>query len=224
MILYVDDNETITEYIQSGFRNEGWILMNARSGGEAIDLLKEYDFKLILMDRMLPDMDGIDLCRYIRNSRNPVPIMFLSVLNETYQMIECLKAGADDYLLKPFIYDELVARVECLLRFPRESCDCQNKQSCYQCGTLLFDPETMRVFSDGEEIKLTSKERNILHCLLERRGKIFSREKLLAVVWNQNYDPMTNVVDVYVGRLRKKLGRNGKLITTVRGAGYRLDA
>ena len=152
-----------------------------------------------------------------------IPILILSALDALDERVEGLRIGADDYMVKPFEFDELIARVEALARRSSSYAEVE-PETVLRVGTITLDLESLDVTFDGELLDLTAKEREILKLFLSKPGRVFSRERILNSVWGANEDPLTNIVDVYVGRLRRKLGDQGGKLQTVRGAGYRLRA
>lgn len=179
------------------------------------------DFDLVILDLMLPTMHGLEVCQELRAQGRFVPILMLTAMDSLEDKIEGLRLGADDYLTKPFAFDELIARIEALIRRGQNF---NIKPPVLSVGDLSFDRETLAVERGGKAVELTSKELAILELLMSTPGKVFSRERILSNVWGANVDPLTNVVDVYIGKLRKKIDtdENAPLIKTVRGRGYRL--
>jgi len=220
-LLVVEDEARVADFIQRGLKAEGWTVTVAPDGETALNLLKHDDFDVILLDLMLPGISGQDVCRRLRAGRNLTPVLMLTALEAVDNRVAGLRLGADDYLPKPFDFDELVARVEALARRAHSFNPKENEAHLLHNGLLCFDTKSLEVTCAGQRIDLTAKERDILKLLLANPDKVYSRERILNAVWGANEDPMTNVVDVYVGRLRKKLGCMGEAIETVRGVGYR---
>ncbi|MEE4378120.1 MAG: response regulator transcription factor [Candidatus Competibacteraceae bacterium] len=221
-LLVVEDEARVADFIQRGLKAEGWTVTVAPDGETALSLIKLDKFDVILLDLMLPGISGQDVCRRLRASKNLTPVLMLTALDAVDDRVAGLRLGADDYLPKPFDFDELVARIEALARRARSFETRELETHVLRSGSLCFDTRSLEVTYDGQRIDLTSKEREILKLLLASPDKIFSRERILNAVWGINEDPMTNVVDVYVGRLRKKLGSSSEAIETVRGVGYKL--
>ena len=220
-LLLVEDETRVADFVQRGLRSEGWTVTLAQSGEDAMELLADDDFDVIVLDLMLPGISGQDVCRRLRAKRDVTPIIMLTAMGDVEDRVRGLKLGADDYLAKPFDFDELVARVEALARRATNGVG-EPKAHVLTVGRLSYDTRSLEVRVDGQVIALSAKEREILHMLMADPGRVYSRERILNALWGVNEDPLTNVVDVYVSRLRKKLGPGGGMIATVRGAGYRM--
>lgn len=220
-LLLVEDEARITDFLQRGMQAEGWQVCVASTGEAALALAEREHFDVIVLDLMLPGIGGQDVCRRLRARRNPTPILMLTALGDVHDRVSGLRMGADDYLVKPFDFEELLARVEALARRARAYEGEHAEPPLLVAGALQFDTRSLEVRCGGEPIALTPKEREILKLLLVSGGRIVSRERILSTVWRINEDPLTNVVAVYVGRLRKKLGACGEPLETVRGVGYR---
>lgn len=201
---------------------EGYFITVARSGPEGLELGRSDAFDLILLDLMLPGLSGLEVCQELRARQISTPILILTALDTTEDKIKGLRLGADDYLTKPFDVDELLARIEALIRRNRGFAS-DLKQMVV--GDLVFNRETFTVQRGGRLIELTAKELALLELLMNAPGKVFSRERILNSVWGYAEDPLTNVVDVYIRRLRSKLdqGNTSTLIKTLRGISYKLD-
>ena len=221
-ILIVEDETRIADFLQRGLRAEGHFCLVANDGETGLSLAKEGDFDLILLDLMLPGIHGHEVCQQLRMEQVNTPLIILSAMDSLDDVIAGLRMGADDYLTKPFSFEELLARIEAVMR--RSSAICDQDQTL-KAGPLLFDRKSLRFFADGTEIKLTAKELAIIELLMSNPGTLFSRERILNNVWGLDMDPLTNVVDVYIGKLRKKVdgGSDRSMIETVRGMGYRLN-
>ena len=220
-LLLVEDEVRVADFIQRGLRSEGWTVTLAPAGEDAIELLADNDFDVVVLDLMLPGISGQDVCRRMRAKKDNTPVLMLTALNAVEDRVSGLRLGADDYLAKPFDFDELVARVEALVRRASGGQGEQPRQLAV--GQLRFDLRTLEVTCGDRPIELSAKERDILKLLMSDPGRVYSRERMLNALWSIGEDPLTNVVDVYVSRLRKKLGPCGAMISTVRGAGYRLS-
>jgi DNA-binding response OmpR family regulator len=230
-ILVVEDDTRVADFLERGLKAEGYkvrVVRDGISGLEAAreldDMLKELDQSgVILLDLMLPKMTGVEVCQTLRASGIMTPILMLTALGAVEDRVTGLRTGADDYLVKPFSFEELLARIEALLRRPRDQRAPTNRR--LKVGVIELDRTTMRVTRDGEEIILTARELALLELFLSAPGRVLSRERILSNVWGVDEDPLTNVVDVYVRRLRAKLDPLGAVsfITTVRGLGYRLE-
>ncbi len=223
-ILVVEDETRVAEFIQRGLKSEGWAVTVASDGETGLELLEQDSFDAVVLDLMLPGISGQDVCRQVRARNDSTPILMLTALGNLENRVAGLRLGADDYLSKPFKFDELLARIEALVR-RASGYSCQPAQpSVLSVESLTFDTRSLEVRCCDLPIELSAKERDILKLLLSDPGKVYSRERILNALWSVSEDPLTNVVDVYVSRLRKKLGPCGSLINTVRGAGYRLSA
>ncbi len=220
-ILLVEDEARVADFIQRGMKSEGWQVATAATGEAALSMIAAHEFDVIVLDLMLPDISGHDVCRHLRARRNMTPVLMLTAMGDVEDRVAGLRMGADDYLVKPFDFDELLARVEALARRASTGREQSGTSTVIVSGNLVFDTESLEVRCCNESISLTPKERDILKLLLTNPGKILSRERILSKVWGTNEDPQTNVVDVYMARLRKKLGDCGESVQTIRGAGYR---
>lgn len=219
-ILLVEDEERVADFIRRGLKGEGWMVEHTADGETALEVVSDRAFDVIVLDMMLPGISGMDVCRVMRARRDITPILILSALDAVEERVAGLRGGADDYLSKPFDFNELLARIEALAR--RESdfkTGLSNQELSY--GGLTFDTRSLIVKAEKDVIDLTAKEREILVLFMTNPDKMLTRERILNAAWGSQEDPLTNVIDVYVGRLRKKLGVHGKLIRTVRGVGYR---
>ena len=221
-ILIVEDETRIADFLQRGLRAEGHFCVVAGDGEEGLSLALNGDFDLILLDLMLPGMHGHELCQQLRINMLNTPLIILTAMDSVDDIVTGLRLGADDYMTKPFSFEELLARVESVMR--RSSAQAV-EDPCLRTGPLVFDRQSLRVLVDDEEVHLTAKELAILELLMSNPGTLFSRERILSNVWGLNMDPLTNIVDVYIGKLRKKIDpdRRHSLIETVRGLGYRLN-
>jgi two-component system OmpR family response regulator len=221
-ILIVEDETRIADFLQRGLRAEGHFCLVANDGETGLSLAMEGDFDLILLDLMLPGIHGHEVCQRLRMKQVNTPLIILSAMDSLDDIIAGLRMGADDYMTKPFSFEELLARIEAVMR--RNSAITEQDQTL-KAGPLVFDRKSLRFFIDGTETKLTAKELAIIELLMSNPGTLFSRERILNNVWGLNMDPLTNVVYVYIGKLRKKIdsGSDSSMIETVRGMGYRLN-
>ncbi|MDH4002948.1 MAG: response regulator transcription factor [Xanthomonadales bacterium] len=221
-ILIIEDETRIADFLQRGLRAEGYFCLVANDGETGLSLAMEGDFDLILLDLMLPGIHGHEVCQHLRMEQVNTPLIILSAMDSLDDVITGLRMGADDYLTKPFSFEELLARIEAVMR---RSSAISGQDQKLKAGPLLFDRKSLRFFADGTEIKLTAKELAIIELLMSNPGTLFSRERILNNVWGLDMDPLTNVVDVYIGKLRKKVdgGSDSSMIETVRGMGYRLN-
>lgn len=222
-ILIIEDEARIADFLQRGLRAEGHFSVVANDGEAGFALALEGDFDLLLLDMMLPGMHGRDICQQLRMNKINTPLIILSAMDSLDDVIAGLRMGADDYMTKPFSFEELLARIETVMRRNSEIGD---EEQSLSVGSLAFDRQSLRFSVDGEEIKMTAKELAIIELLMSHPGTLFSRERILSNVWGLNMDPLTNVVDVYIGKLRKKIDNHSEdsIIETVRGLGYRLKA
>ena len=221
-LLLVEDDVDAAEYVLRGLREAGFTVDHASDGRDGLFKATEVPYDLVIADRMLPYLDGLSLVSVLRQNGNQVPVLILSALGSVDDRVAGLKAGGDDYLTKPFSFSELLARIEARLRRSQTVPD----RSRLHVADLEMDLLSRRVARGGREIDLTAKEFQLLEVLLRRAGQVVTRTMLLEAVWDFNFDPHTNVVDVHVSRLRRAVDRDfaRPLIHTVRGAGYMLNA
>jgi DNA-binding response OmpR family regulator len=213
----VEDDQKIARLLQILFENHGYEVKIARDGEEGWQLFHFFDPLVVVLDLMLPGMDGFEVLEKIRSIDEEVGIVVLTARGEVENRIRGLKKGADDYVPKPFHLDELLARVESVARRVR-------KKDAFCIGDVVFLPKMRKLsFPDGSEVSLSDREAAILELLCEKRGNVVSREELLEKVWGDTDNISRNVVDVYVKYLRDKLGEGAKFLKTVRGVGYVLD-
>ena len=218
-LLVVDDETSILDYIGLGLKYEKVPYFTAEDCATAEKALREKSVDLVVLDRMLPDGDGLELCHKIRE-RYQIPVLMLSALGEVEDRVEGLNSGADDYLPKPFQFAELIARVRALLRRPAHA-QKKNPQKELSSGELRILPQQRRVYYQGVEVELTPKEFELLHFLVAQEGRVFSKDDLVSHLWGADFDGFTNTVEVHVSALRQKLkDDNRRLIRTVRGVGY----
>jgi len=221
-ILIVEDEARIADFLQRGLRAEGHFCVIANDGEAGLSLALDGDFDLILLDMMLPGIHGRDVCQQLRMNKINTPLIILSAMDSLDDVIAGLRMGADDYMTKPFSFEELLARVETVMR---RSTEITAEEQALAAGPLAFDRQSLRFSVNGEDVKMTAKELAIIELLMSNPGTLFSRERILSNVWGLNMDPLTNVVDVYIGKLRKKIDSDPdhSMIETVRGLGYRLN-
>ena len=219
--LIIEDDEVVAKFIAKGLRQHGYLVDVARDGRDGLFHALEQAYDVMVVDRMLPGLDGLSVLRTVRSAGNTVPILILSALAEVDNRVEGLRAGGDDYLTKPFAFSELIARLEALQRRPRQGAAAH---TVYRAGDLELDPRRRTVARAGGPIRLLPREFALLEYLMRHRGQVVTRTMLLENVWDYHFDPQTNVVDVHVSRLRAKVDRPfpEPLIETVRGVGYRL--
>ncbi len=221
-ILIVEDEPRIADFLQRGLRAEGHFSIVARDGQAGLELALGGDFDFLLLDLVLPKLHGHEVCQQLRMKGVKTPIIILTGMDEAEDVIAGLRMGADDYMTKPFSFEELLVRMETVARRSR---DAGSLDSVLRAGPLAFDRNSLRFSVNDVEVKLTAKELAIMELLMSHPGTLFSRERILSNVWGQNMDPLTNVVDVYIGKLRKKIDGDHPQtrIETVRGLGYRLN-
>lgn len=220
-ILMIEDETRVADFIRRGLSGEGWNVQHAPDGETGVEMLMQDRFDVVLLDLMLPGISGQDVCRKLRARKITTPVLMLSALDATEERVEGLKIGADDYLPKPFDFDELIARIESLHRRASGYAE-QVEASTLEHDGIVYDKHSYRVTVDKEPVELSRKERDILVLFLSNVGRVLTRERILNAVWSMNADPLTNVVDVYVGRLRRKLKDHGAAIVTLRNVGYRM--
>ena len=220
-LLLIEDDESTAAYIAKGLREEGHVVDHAANGRDGLFLAMGEPFDIIVTDRMLPGPDGLSIIRALRLANITTPILVLTALGEVEKRVEGLEAGADDYLSKPFAFAELRARIRALARRPAGP---PAEQSLLSLGDLRMDLLTRTAMRGSRKLDLLPTEWRLLEYLLRHAGQVVTRTMLLEKVWDFSFDPTTNVVDVHVSRLRRKLDCSGEapMIRTVRGAGYAL--
>lgn len=213
--LIVEDDVKVALFIARVLSEEGWVTDQCTHGLDAVRQARSVEYDVILLDWMLPDIDGLAVCRELRRAGSVAPIIMLTARGEVSERVLGLEAGADDYMVKPFEIDELLARISALLRrthgFGR-----------LQVGVLEIDRLRRVVTLESKPIDLTGREYALLLCLASQEGRVVARSELLAQVWATHFDPGSNLIDVQISRLRDKLGDHAWMIDTVRGKGYRL--
>lgn len=222
-ILVIEDDRATADYIQRGLTQEGHVAEVSRDGKDGLVRALSEPFDVIVTDRMLPGTDGLSVVRALRAASVPTPVLMLTALGDVERRVEGLNAGADDYLAKPFAFSELLARVRALSRRPAASAPAQTE---LVVGGLRMDLLRRAVSRGGQAVELLPTEWRLLEYMMRHPGQVLTRTMLLERVWDFAFDPTTNVVDVHVSRLRRKLEQPGEapLIRTVRGAGYVLDS
>lgn len=221
-LLVVEDDATTADYIAKGLEEEGFIVDRADNGRDGLFLATEASHDAIILDRMLPGMDGLAVLAALRAAGIETPVIILSALATADERIKGLTGGSDDYLAKPFAFAELLARLRILLRRRASG---QVPETRLICGNLEMDLLSRKVLRGGRAIDLQPREFRLLDYLLRHRDEVVTRTMLLEGVWDYHFDPGTNVIDVHISRLRRKIDEEGDapLIHTVRGAGYRLS-
>jgi two-component system, OmpR family, response regulator PrrA len=222
MVLVVDDDAHIRQALERALRLEGFAVSTAVGGGEALEAIEQTPPAVIVLDVTMPDPDGVAVTRRLRGQGNDVPICILSARNGVGDRVAGLQAGADDYLVKPFAMEELIARLQALIRRRPEHAGAVART----VGAVRVDPSARQAWIDDVELELTGREFDLLDTLAQHPGMVLSREQLLEQVWGYTFDVQTNVVDVFVGYLRRKLEADGRerVLKTVRGQGFVLRA
>lgn len=217
-ILHIEDDQRTAEFVAKGLRESGHRVERAHDGQEGLYMAEESRYDALIVDRMLPKLDGLELIRALRSRGDHTPALVLSALGEVDDRVAGLRAGGDDYLVKPFAFSELLARLEALVR----RADADVAATKLQLGDLEMDLLARRVQRAGAEIELQPREFRLLEYLLRHAGQVVTRTMLLEKVWDYTFDPQTNVIDVHISRLRSKIdkGFSKPLLHTVRGAGY----
>ena len=220
ILLIEDDNETAS-YLIKGLKESGHVVDRASDGKEGLFMALDSNFDALIVDRMLPELDGLSLISRIREKNSDIPIIILSALGEVDERVKGLKHGADDYLAKPFSFSELLARLDAVIRRNQN----ESSNSLLELGDLKLDLLSRRVEREGKIIDLQPREYKLLEFLLRRPNQVVTRTMLLEGVWEYHFDPQTNVIDVHISRLRSKIDKpfEGKqMLFTERGAGYAL--
>jgi two-component system OmpR family response regulator len=222
-ILIVEDNERVASFLVKGLQEAGHTTDHAENGRDGMFLATSEHYDAVIMDRMLPgNIDGLKIIEVLRNTGNKVPILILSALSDVDDRIRGLKSGGDDYLVKPFAFGELLARLDALLRRSQEA----RAETVLSVDDLVMDLLSHKVARGGKPIALQPREFKLLEYLMRHAEQVVTRTMLLENVWDYNFDPQTNVVDVHISRLRQKIdaGTGRPLLRTIRNAGYMLTA
>jgi len=220
-ILVIEDDASVLEYIGRGLRESGFTVDQAADGKDGLYRASAEKYDALVVDRMLPGVDGLTIIRTLRGADNNTPALILSALGEVDDRVKGLKAGGDDYLVKPFAFAELLARIEALLRRK----DASSAVTRLRVADLEMDLLSHKVTRAGKSLNLQPREFRLLEYLMKHAGQVVTRTMLLENVWDYHFDPQTNVIDVHISRLRQKLDKefDKPLLKTVRGAGYMLD-
>ena len=213
-ILIAEDEERIAAFVEKGLRAAGYVTVTVGDGRTAAALARDDDFDLLILDLGLPELDGMEVLRTVRAKGERLPVIILTARTEVGSTVAGFEGGADDYVTKPFRFEELLARVRVRLRTDATA------TTTVSAGAISLDVRTRRATVDDREVELTAREYALLEMLLRHPDQVLSREQLLSMVWGYDFDPGSNVVEVYVRYLRRKLGEGA--IETVRGMGYRL--
>ena len=221
-ILVIEDDRETGDYIVQGLREEGHTVDRAADGRDGLVLATGESYDVIVADRRLPGVDGLTIVKTLRGAGNATPVLFLTTMTGVNDRVEGLEAGADDYLVKPFAFSELLARIHALARRPPIAAE----QTTLAIGDLEMDLLRRRVTRAGQPIELQPREFRLLEYLMRNAGRVVTRTMLLEQVWDFHFDPRTSVVETHISRLRAKIDRpfDSELIHTVRGAGYTVDA
>ncbi len=216
-ILIAEDEKDLNRILSAKLRSQHYSVDACFNGEEVLDYMAGAEYDALILDIMMPVMDGLTVLKKIRRAGNPVPVLLLTAKDSIEDRVRGLDAGANDYLVKPFALEELLARIRVLLRKPTDA-----PKTCYQVGDLEVNLDTHEVYRGGQPITLSGKEFSILRYMVQNPGIVLSRDKLEQHIWNYDYTGGSNVIDVYIRYLRKKIdeGHENKLIHTVRGAGY----
>lgn len=221
-ILVVEDEHRIANTIKKGLEQERYAVDVCYDGEKGFDLASTEDYDLIILDLMIPGLPGIDFCKALRENNNHTPILMLTAKSQIHDKIEGLDAGADDYLTKPFSFEELLARIRAVTRRPKQA-----THTILSVGDLTLDPEAFTASRSGKPLQLTSKEFTLLEYLIRNAGKILTKALITSHVWNYEADILPNTVEVYIRNLRNKVdrpfGHSKALIQTVRGFGYKIE-
>jgi two-component system copper resistance phosphate regulon response regulator CusR len=215
-ILIAEDEERITSFLEKGLRANGFSTEVAADGEEALRLARSGSFDLLILDLGLPGKNGLEVLNALRGEGQPLPVVILTARDSVSDTVTGLEGGADDYMTKPFRFDELLARVRLRLRDERTA-----EPTLLQVGDAALDLRTRQAIVGGAAVDLSRREFSLAEVFFRHPGQVLAREQLLSHVWGYDYDPGSNIIDVYVGYLRKKLGKDR--ITSVRGMGYRLE-
>jgi len=213
-ILIAEDEPRIASFLEKGFRANGYTTLAVANGDDAAAMARDDDFDLLILDLGLPGRDGFAVLEEVRGRGERLPIIILTARRDVRATVSGLDSGANDYVTKPFAFEELLARVRVALR-----AGTSGDGTVLTSNTITLDPLTRRATVDGREVELTAREFALLETFMRHRGQVLSREQLLSMVWNYDFDPGSNIVDVYVGYLRRKLGEDS--FETLRGMGYR---
>lgn len=222
-LLVIEDDKDVSAFIEKGLKEAGHNVDTAYNGKDGLFLATTEGYDVLIVDRMLPELDGIKIIKTLRGAGDETPVLILSALGEVDDRVEGLRSGGDDYLTKPFAFAELLARIEILSR--RKSGDGNAAETQLSAGDLTLDLLSRKVTRGDYEIELQAKEFRLLEYMLRNKGQVVTRTMLLEHVWDYHFDPQTNVIDVHVSRLRSKIDKDfdEPIIRTVRGAGYIIE-
>ncbi|MEH6552076.1 MAG: response regulator transcription factor [Pseudomonadales bacterium] len=220
-VLLIEDDASVADFIVKGLKESGFSVEHATDGKDGLHLANNGSYDVMVVDRMLPHVDGLTIVQNIRAAENQTPVLFLSALGDVDDRVKGLKAGGDDYLVKPFAFAELLARIEAMVRRKDNSAPVTQ----LKVADLEMDLLSHFVTRDGQKIILQPREFRLLEYLMKHAGQVVTRTMLLENVWDYHFDPQTNVIDVHISRLRQKIDKefDRPLLNTVRGAGYMLN-
>lgn len=217
-LLLVEDEKQIAKYLVKGLQRNGFAVDHVLTGKEALSLLAVNIFDCLLLDLNLPDMDGLDIARKLRSDGSQLPILMLTARNEHEDILRGFKSGTDDYLPKPFDFEELLCRIQALIKR-----NYKNSDSILKTNDIEVNTTNRRVYKGGKEVKINAKEYGILEYLLRNRGKIVSQEELLEHVWDNSIDMFTDTIRANIKTLRQKIDKDKSILRTIRGMGYVID-
>lgn len=223
-VLLIEDDKEVSDYIAKGLKQAGHVVDTAANGKDGLFLATTEKYDVMIIDRMLPELDGLRIIQTMRGGENHTPVLILSALSDVDDRVKGLRAGGDDYLVKPFAFAELMARIEVLARRQAKSSGA-GEVTRLVADDLELDLLSRKVMRAGKNIDLQSREFSLLEYMLRHKGQVVTRTMLLEHVWDYNFDPQTNVIDVHISRLRAKVDKNfdTPIIRTVRGAGYIIE-
>ncbi|GIO86351.1 DNA-binding response regulator [Paenibacillus faecis] len=219
-ILVIDDDEKITSMLRRGLAFEGYDVHTARNGAEGLSMVMSADPDLIILDVMMPQIDGFEVCRRLREGGSGVPVLMLTAKDEVENRVKGLDTGADDYLVKPFALEELLARVRALLRRREPAGDNPEHRLVFE--DIVMDMDSREVLRSGQRLELTAKEFDLLHLFMQNPKRLLTRDLIMDKIWGYDYSGESNVLEVYIAMLRQKTEEHGgkRIIQTIRGAGY----
>ncbi|HEY2492984.1 MAG TPA: response regulator transcription factor [Paenibacillus sp.] len=219
-ILIIDDDEKIISMLRRGLAFEGYDVVTASNGAEGLNVMLEGEPDLVVLDVMMPKVDGFEVCRRMREGGSKLPILMLTAKDEVEHRVKGLDLGADDYLVKPFALEEMLARVRALLRRKPEQNEAGDNKLAY--ADIILDMDAREVLRSGERVELTAKEFELLNLFMQNPKRVLSRDLIMDKIWGYDYSGESNVLEVYIAMLRQKMEENGRtrLIQTIRGAGY----
>lgn len=221
-LLVIEDDNEAAQYLIKGLKEHGYVIDHSATGKDGLFLATTENYDAMIIDRMIPGIDGLKIIQTLRASGNETPIIVLTALEKVDERVRGLKSGADDYLIKPYSFSELLARLEAITRRKAS----EKAETKLVCGELMMDLLARTVMRGGTSIELQAREFALLEFLMRHAGRVVTRTMLLEKVWDYNFDPQTNVIDVHISRLRQKIdkGFDKSLIQTLRGSGYKLVA